>query len=349
MAAVTEVLAPVTPRELLEELKYLLPLGIPLWIWSPPGCGKTQLVKQAALENGFECPSLPPAVTLDPTDMRGIPFLGETESGTKYTSWAVPKDLWPTDPKWKGVIFVDELPQAPPLVQSGFMQLTSPPHTLGSYVVPKGAVFVVCGNRKEDRAGTHNVITPLLNRFIHRDLVPSQPCWQVWARKAGLSATVRMYLAAYPQALSMFDPSSGDRAFPSPRSWEMAAKVVDVVPDNRRFSTMAGIVGAGQATEFETFVTLRLSLPDRTDIYVNPDTATVPSDPSLTWALCGAIADDAKTLKMPQLRCAIRYAARLGAEYSVLLVRDMAQVAPQILNTPEGGVWLKDNTDVLID
>lgn len=345
--AATEAVAPVTPTELLQELPYLLDLGIPIWIWGSPGGGKTSIIKKAAEDNGFECPTLPPAVTLDPTDLRGIPYLNTDDESGNRTSWAVP-DFWPSDPDWKGVIFVDELPQAPPLVQSGFMQLTYGGR-LGSYIKPEKAVFVVAGNRREDRAGTHAVITPLLNRFMHRDLVMSAPCWQKWAREEGLSSIVRTYLAAYPQCLSMFDPSSGERAFPSPRSWEMTARVVDAAPENRRFSNVSGIVGVGQATELEAFITLRHQLPDRNEIYTNPETATVPDDPSVTWALCGAIADDAKQLKMPQLKAAMRYASRIGAEYGVLLVRDMAQVSPQVLNTPEGAAWLKNNRDVLVD
>jgi MoxR-like ATPase len=60
---------------------------------------------------------------------------------------------------------LDELAQAPPLVQVACLQLVLD-RRVGEYQLPDGWNVLAAGNRPEDSAGTYHLISPRLNRFL---------------------------------------------------------------------------------------------------------------------------------------------------------------------------------------
>src|SRR4029079_8083765 len=116
----------------------------------------------------------------------------------------------------EGVLFLDELAQAPPLVQAACLQLTLD-RRVGEHELPAGWSVIAASNRAEDRAGTHRLISPLLNRFVHLDLEVSNEDWQAWAVASGIAPEVRAFLRYRPALLFRFDPAVQERAFPTPR------------------------------------------------------------------------------------------------------------------------------------
>jgi hypothetical protein len=171
------------------------------------------------------------AVLLDPVDLRGLPVPnGDT------VHWKPPSFL-PIKGKMggrKGLIFADELAQAAPLVQAAFLQGILD-HRIGETELDPGWVWVAASNRQEDRAGTHRMITPLLNRFIHLDLDVSFEDWQDWALMANIDVNVRSYLHwtrhKGESQLFQFDPSAQKRAFPTPRSWHFVSDIMPATPE----------------------------------------------------------------------------------------------------------------------
>ena len=132
------------PSRVQEVLGQLLKKKWPVFLWGPPGVGKSSVVRQVVEEQKWELRDVR-ASLLDPTDLRGIPSVNE---GTAH--WAPPSFL-PNDPDSKGVLFFDELNAAPPLVQASLYQLTLD-RRIGEYVLPKGWRILAAGNRAEDRS-----------------------------------------------------------------------------------------------------------------------------------------------------------------------------------------------------
>lgn len=196
------------PSELSAALAALIPTSHPVFLHGPPGVGKSSLVRQAAERLGLDVCDVR-AVLLDPVDLRGIPAV----NGDHRAHWCQP-DFLPRD--GQGVLFLDELAQAPPLVQSACLQLTLD-RRIGEYTLPEGWTVIAASNRAEDRAGAHKLISPLLNRFVHVDLEVSVDDWQEWALQSGVSADVRSFIRFRPGLLFQFDPSAGARSFPTPR------------------------------------------------------------------------------------------------------------------------------------
>ena len=100
----------MTPTRVNDLLKRLLTNTWPVFIWGPPGVGKSSLVKSVGSE--LELPVIDVrAPLLDPTDIRGVPSIINGEA-----VWAPPSFL----PKNRdGTLFFHELNAAPHLIQAG--------------------------------------------------------------------------------------------------------------------------------------------------------------------------------------------------------------------------------------
>lgn len=326
------------PSEVAHAVASLLPTGRPVYLWGPPGVGKSSVVRQAARAAGLDLVDLR-AVLLDPVDLRGLP---KVEKGAAV--WCPPAFL---PRRGEGVLFLDELAQAPPLVQAACLQLVLD-RRLGEYELPAGWRVVAASNRAEDRAGVQRLLTPLLNRFVHLELEVSADDWQAWAAAAGVAPEVRAFLRYRPGLLFQFDPAAGARSFPTPRSWEFVSAVLGATPEPLLLPVAAGCVGEGAAAEFVAFRRLYRELPDLDAVLAAPDTAAVPREPAVLYALCGALAERCRGADPALLGRFVRYAGRLPAEFGVLAVRDAAAANPALLSAPEAAAWLRAHRDVLL-
>src|SRR3954470_11759572 len=116
----------MSPTDLARALGALVPARRPAYVWGPPGVGKSSLVRQAADALGLDLVDLR-VTLLDPVDLRGLPRL------TADACVWVPPAFLPRG--GTGVLFLDELAQAPALVQAACLQLTLD-RRLGEYELP---------------------------------------------------------------------------------------------------------------------------------------------------------------------------------------------------------------------
>jgi hypothetical protein len=326
--------------------------GSNLWVWGPPGVGKTELVQEVCEGDGIPLMTHPPGVTMESVDVRGLPTICPS---TGRTVWA-PSDFWPTDRKWKGVVYLDELPQAATSTQAAYMQAVQS-RRIGNLSISPGAVFVVTGNRAEDRAGVGKILTPLLNRFTHCDMAADLADWQSWAVGAGVRPEVRSFLNFKPSLLMDFDPKSQQRAFASPRSWARLSGLLGEAPEELLFPAAAGTVGEGPATEFLAFLRTYGQLPDIDEILKQPATAPLPaagtpSTPAIYCALAGALAERLKGGKNDTrlLDAFATYVLRWPAsmpEFQTLAVKDAVAMDARLLTNRVLQPWLFKNAKVL--
>ena len=326
----------MNPKLIKQSLRTLIPLGQPVFIWGAPGVGKSQVVAQVAGELGLELTDIR-TVLLDPVDLRGLPSVrGDV------AHWCPPSFL-PTE--GEGILFLDELNAAPPLVQAACYQLVLD-RRVGEYVLPDGWIVVAAGNRETDRAVTHRMPSALANRFVHLDFSVDVAAWLQWAESAGIGEEVLAFIRFRPKLLHDFDPKKDVKAFPSPRSWEFAARILASAPDPEvELSLLKGTVGPGAAAEFAGFSRMFRQLPDPDAVINHPDTATVPEEPATLYALCEALAKRAGAETAENI---VTYASRLPSEFGVLLVRDAVKNHRGVVETPAFSHWTTANADVLL-
>src|SRR6056300_880871 len=196
----------------------------PVFLWGPPGIGKSELVSDIAKEREGLMIDLRLG-QMDPTDIRGIPFYNKENN---LMDWAPPIDL-PTEETAKDypivVLFLDEMNSAAPSVQAAAYQLILN-RRVGKYVLPDNVVIVAAGNRESDKGVTYRMPAPLANRFIHIEMRVDFEDWQDWATLNCIHPEVVGYVGYAKQDLYDFDPKSSSRAFATPRSWSFVSDLV---------------------------------------------------------------------------------------------------------------------------
>jgi hypothetical protein len=311
------------PTGIAAALRVLIRARQPVFIWGPPGAGKSAMVQGVGDALKMLLRDVR-ALLLDPVDLRGLPFLG-TDGRAK---WATPEFL-PQD--GEGILFLDELNAAPAMVQASCYQLVLD-RKLGEYTLPDGWAIVAAGNRDSDRAATTRMPTPLRNRFVHLEFEVDLQEWCEWAIQAGIRPEVIAFLRFRPALLSVFDKDA--TAFPSPRSWEFVSRILDSLgsPSNQAMEheLMAGAVGMGAATEFTGFLRMFRELPDVDSILLNPHQAPVPEEPSAQYAVASALARCAADTNFDRI---CTYLDRLPAEFRILCVRDATLRDPTLRST----------------
>ena len=140
----------------------------PLFIWGPPGIGKSEIVQQ--IGDSLEAPVIDIRLSLwEPTDIKGIPYF---DSNVGKMVWASPAELPDAEfaSKHKNVIlFLDEMNSAAPAVQAAAYQLVLN-RRVGQYVLPDNVLIVAAGNREADKGVVYRMPAPLANRFVHLEL-----------------------------------------------------------------------------------------------------------------------------------------------------------------------------------
>ena len=330
----------MTPSQIAAALGTLLSIGQPVFLWGPPGVGKSQVVAQVARKRGLELRDIR-AVLLDPVDLRGLPRI--TEQGEAV--WCPPGFLPGKNAAKRGIIFLDELNAAPPMVQAACYQLILD-RRIGEYELPNGWSVVAAGNREKDKAVTHRMPSALANRMVHLDFDVHLDDWLVWAQHAGIRPEVTAFLRFRPKLLHDFDPAGASKAFASPRSWEFVSRMLEASPPaDIEHELFQGAVGRGAAAEFSGFLRVWRELPSIEDVMENPDSVPVPSEPAALYALCEALGDRAA---QDTIRPLTVFAERLPAEFSVLLMRDGVCRDASLVYSEAFSHWAERNAEVLV-
>jgi len=238
----------------------------PIFLWGPPGIGKSEVVSEITEELGGLMIDLRMA-QMEPTDIRGIPYFNKDNG---KMDWAPPVDLPDMELASKYpiiVLFLDEMNSAPPAVQAAGYQLVLN-RRVGKYVLPDNVVIVAAGNRDSDKGVTYRMPMPLANRFIHLEMRADFTSWQNWAVNKGIHKDVVGYLSFAKQDLYDFDSKSSSRAFPTPRSWCFVSDLLqdEDMDSDTQFNLVAGAVGEGLAVKFTAHRKVAGKMPDPADI-----------------------------------------------------------------------------------
>ena len=284
----------VGPKAAKKSIRKALNVRRPIFLWGPPGIGKSDIVKQIGEDAGREVIDVRLALW-EPTDIKGIPYYNADQG---KMVWAPPAEL-PVDPDSTAIIFLDELNSAPPAVQAAAYQLILN-RRVGTYVLPKGVDVVAAGNREGDRGVTYRMPAPLANRFVHLEAKVDFDDWQDWATLNKIHPEVVGYVGYAKQDLYDFDPKSASKAFATPRSWSFVSDLLndEDIDTETLHNLIAGAVGDGLAVKFMAHRKIAGKMPKADDILDGKvktlEIKEVSAMYSLTVSLCYELKDRAE-------------------------------------------------------
>jgi hypothetical protein len=321
----------------------------PMFLWGPPGIGKSEVVADITREmNGFMIDLR--LGQMDPTDIRGIPFYNK-ELGKM--DWAPPIDL--PDEELASqypviVLFMDEMNSAAPAVQAAAYQLVLN-RRIGKYKMPDNVVLIAAGNRESDKGVTYRMPTPLANRFVHVEMRPDFAVWQEWAVLNGIHKDVVGYLSFAKQDLYDFDAKSSSRAFATPRSWTFVSELLEDedLDDISATDLIAGTVGEGLAVKFQAHRKIAGKLPRSEDILSGKEkdlaVKEVSAMYSLVISLCYELKDALEVRKVADKEfhaMADNFFAYMMKNFETELVVMGARIALTTYNLPFQPTKLKN-------
>jgi MoxR-like ATPase len=260
--------------------------GLNLLLWGKPGIGKTSI-----LESIFRQYNLPFEV-LSPGE-RGEGAFGVTpvpQNG--YITYPSPE--WTKALDKGGAVFLDEINTAPPAILAPIMGIALA-RRVGGHQLGNRVRVLAAANPTNEAADGHDLPPPLANRFGHLDwTLPNVDEWTNFmvsgAEEVEVFDSIKeeaRVLAAWPEAFSKAkglvggflkrrsnllhaQPPSTDpnlsKAWPSPRTWEMATRAlasaeIHRLSDADKETFISAFIGLGASTEFMTYCT-EADLPD---------------------------------------------------------------------------------------
>lgn len=314
----------------------------PAFMWGPPGIGKSAIARQVAADRDWKVIDFR-ASTRDPVALMGLPDLSEAT-----TKWKVP-DEFPQVARdgAEGILFLDELNAAPPSMMAAMFGLVLD-RKVGDYTLPPGWRVVAAGNRQADRAAAQRMPTALANRFAHIDVDADTTGGHENVHIAhfntlGVDPILIAFLRFRPALIHKM-PTNDERAFPTPRSWEQAAKYIGK-PSARRLSLVSGVVGEGAAAELEGFIRIYQKLPSLDLVLSNPKGAPVPEDVAARFAISAGLA---RKVDQKSFDNAMAYMQRLPREFEIMFAVDAVRRDTKLSHTNAFTQWSVRNQDVVL-
>jgi len=296
-----------TGNPAVEALGVAVAAKVPVLLWGAPGTGKTSAIRAMADVMGLPCETVIASIR-EPSDFAGLPIVVGGEVRFAPPAWA--RRLAEAG---RGLLFLDELSTAPPAVQAALLRVVLE-RAVGDLTLPEEVAVVAAANPPDQAADGWDLSAPLSNRLCHLSwqtepravadglaggwsapVVPDLPDgWQAEELLArGLVAAflhVRPGLACAPPS----DPAAAGRGWPSPRTWEMAARLMAAAGacgagDEARFALIRGAVGDGAGVEFLAWLT-EMDLPDPEQVLADPASFRLPDRGDRAYAALAAVA-----------------------------------------------------------
>jgi len=329
--------------QLQSTIAYAIKHKLPILVKGAPGTGKSDIIAQACTAAGAELIISHPVVS-DPTDYKGLPFpVKDKEEATFLPFGDLLRLIKANKPT---VFFLDDLGQAPMSVQASCMQLILA-RRINGHRVSEHVVFLAATNRRQDKAGVMGILEPVKSRFAAIvELEVNVDDWVDWAYKEDMPAELIAFIRYRPNLLHDFKPTADIVNTPCPRTVAYVGNMMKAgIPAGLEYELTGGAAGEGFAAEFIGFLNIYKELPDIPTLIQNPEQAPVPTEPSLLFAICGALVHKAERKNFANI---LRYANRIPAEFQVLLVKDAIKRNKALSSTPEFSAWAVKHSDLVL-
>lgn len=320
-------------NDCITAIRTCMACNIPPFLWGSPGVGKTAMMHRIAREENCDL-IIKIASGMDPAGTEGFPGV---DGGWHYPNWLPMEDK-------PGFIFLDEVNTALPAVLAPLLQFVQT-GVMGEYRLPPRYKIVLAGNYESDRTFVNRLGTAFSNRCTHIDLDPDFVSWMEDFGNNNLCEQVMAYLLRYKEDLYQFDPKSGDKCFPTLRTWDHANRIwKQNIPLHIKEDMLNGTIGKGTAAKFISFTRIWDKLPDLDEMLKNPAKYPAPDvkDVGVLYATVGSMiyrVDRKTAIGFTQ------YISKFPMEFQAMFYKDGCRKYTPLLETPLASKWIVDNQD----
>jgi len=330
----------------------LIQADIPVHFWGPSGCGKTEweagIAKALEMSNHVEILS-----QCDPTDF-GIPRERDGKIIRMPLQWIVEACEKPT------MIFLDEFSLAPRSVLAATLTFIQS-RRIADRTLHAGTRIVLASNGPEFTGV--DLLPQQANRMAHVDFEDMVPLTD-WTRGmiagfplpaiAPLPATWIAYIPKHRALVASFasklpseafrtpkDATGMGRAWPSRRTWDLAAKASAACEGARVDDALpiGALIGEGPALSYVGW-RAKQDLPDPEDVLAKADTFPLPDEDDRLFVILSAVAGAAVTKPDPKRWDAAwtlcgRAAKKGRADVATVAARVLVESTPKGAKTPK--------------
>ncbi len=220
--------------------EYIIPVAKqrPIFLYGPPGIGKTAVMEQIAEELNIGIVSYSMTHHTRQSAI-GLPFItkkkfGETEFDvSEYTMSEILASVYEyieKTGKKEGILFLDEIncvseTLAPSMLR--FLQYKS----FGSHEVPKGWVVVTAGNPPEYNRSVRAYDIATLDRIKKIDVDADYDVWRQYALNQGVHPAIIAYLDVKNSDFYIIENTPDGKFFVTARGWEDLSRIMHLFED----------------------------------------------------------------------------------------------------------------------
>jgi hypothetical protein len=290
----------------------------PVILWGAPGQGKTSVLESIADASSRMLRTVLASIR-EPSDFAGLPTIVDGKTKLIAPDWA--QDI---AEKGDGILFFDEISTAPPATQAAMLRVALD-RVAGDLYLGDNVSIVAAANPPEIAADGWDLAAPMANRFCHlewalpadvvRDgfsigwpeiAVPVVDSVRADREIQNARLLVGAFLGARPDMVTVIPKATAEagRAFPTPRSWEMAAHLYGFataagVSNTARRMLITGSVGQAAAAEFLAYVA-DLDLPDPEMLLADPSKFVAPTRGDRVYAVGASVLAAVKSNTTPE-------------------------------------------------
>lgn len=353
----------------------------PLMLHGSPGIGKSSIVAKIAKDHRLKLIDFRLSQA-DPTDLKGIPAVGEGGKAVWLSPVDFPLDSDPLPKDENGkkmngwLLFLDEINSAPKSIQAAAYKLVLE-RKVNNYKLNDRVFVMAAGNLQTDNAIVEPMSSALINRLGHVVLNVTPQEWLDYATLSGYDEDILAYLNYKTDDLnpgtSEITNRRNENQITTPRSWEMLSKefkafkdsgdcmiknskgisYIDVT-DEEVIATIYEYLSPSVAAKFIPFLKLKDELPtiydiigfDKNDKKITPITPEEfnKKDAGVRYMLVYHIASNVDKLKKEGRRNDFRTVFNFMLTY-----REVATILSKLLSGNEKITGLQEYMDFIDD
>jgi len=242
-----------------------------------------------------------------------------------------------------GLIVLEELPQSSTHHQTwaaGFILERETP----TFKLDPEVRIIVTGNRTQDKAGAKQLLTHLSNRLYEFNMETSLDDWCEWAMDNDVDPMGIAFMRLRPGLLNDFDANRSVN--PTQRSWtQLFQEVPTSLPTDLYMYAAEGKVGEGAAAEWVAARDMMVKMPSVDTIRMQPDSAEVPEEPAVKYAVATALS---MTAEVESFERDMKYVGRLPREFQMVFVTDVVRLNPKLQQSKSFIDWAIINKDIFM-